>query len=262
MLSYCEATPSGDAVGDALLLHGVPESSHMWRSLLPALSGAGWRTVAPDLPGFGDSPVDPPTTWERQVEAVERFRVDAGLEHVVLVVHDWGGLIGLRWACEHPDAVRALVISGTGFFPDGRWHGMAEGMRAPGTGEELMASLTRDGFAGMMRQLSGGLDDESIDEYWKCFADEPHQRAVLELYRSGDFSVLERYDGRLAALGVPTLLLWGAGDGFAPPASAERFAREIPGSRLVVLDDAGHFVFEDAPEACADAVVEFLSAIK
>jgi len=84
----------------------------------------------PDLPGFGDSPPEAPCTWERQIEAVERFRLEAGLEQVVLVVHDWGGLIGLRWACEHPVLVRGLVISGTGFFPDGMWHGLAEGLRA------------------------------------------------------------------------------------------------------------------------------------
>src|SRR4051812_48213057 len=207
-LAYREAGPADGPC--ALLVHGFPESSWMWRPLLPALGAAGWRAIAPDLPAFGDSPPERPGTWTRQVAALERFRAGLGLGEVALVVHDWGGLIGLRWACEHPDLVRALVISGTGFFPDGKWHGMAEGMRAPGTGEELMRSLTRDGFGGMMRQLSAGLDDESIDEYWKCFADEPHQRAVLELYRSGDFSELERYDGHLAALGVPTLLLWGA----------------------------------------------------
>src|SRR4051794_32003966 len=262
-LAYREATPEDGGDGRvALLLHGYPESSYMWRPVLAALASAGWRAIAPDLAGFGDSPPDRPGTWERHAERVAAFHAELDLGPVALVVHDWGGLIGLRWACEHPDAVRALVISGTGFFPDGKWHGMAEGMRAPGTGEELMGALTREGFGGLMRQLSDAVDDEAIDHYWTCFADEPHWRAVLELYRSGDFEKLSAYDGCLAGLGVPTLLLWGAGDGFAPPASAERFAREIPGAQRVVLEDAGHFVFEDAPGACADAVLEFLAAIK
>ena len=59
------------------------------------------------------------------------------------VIHDWGGLIGLRWACEHPDAVEALVISSTGFFPDGKWHGMAKALREPGTGEQMIGALDR-----------------------------------------------------------------------------------------------------------------------
>src|SRR5215208_2298517 len=76
----------------------------MWRELLEALGGAGYRAVAPDLAGFGDSPADRPGTWERHVEALEEFRQAQELDDVVLVVHDWGGLIGLRWACDHPGA--------------------------------------------------------------------------------------------------------------------------------------------------------------
>ena len=62
--------------------------------------------MAPDFAGFGDSPPDPPGTWERHIEAVERFRRELGIERCVPVMHDWGGLIGMRWACEHPEAVR------------------------------------------------------------------------------------------------------------------------------------------------------------
>ena len=114
-----------------LLLHGYPESSYMWRHAMPAVAESGRRAIAPDLAGFGDSEPDPPGTWERHVEAVERFRRELGIERCVLVVHDWGGLIGLRWACEHPEAVEALVISSTGFFSDGKWHGMAHGDAHP-----------------------------------------------------------------------------------------------------------------------------------
>jgi haloalkane dehalogenase len=263
MLSHRDLVPRRQSRGDVLLLHGVPESSYMWRDLMPALVGDGWRAVAPDLPGFGGSAPDPPGTWERMIEAVERFCDEAGLERLVLVVHDWGGLIGLRWACElGADRVRALVISGTGFFPDGKWHGMAEGLRAPGTGEELVGSITREGFAAVMRQISPEIGETALDAYWTCFTDEPHQQNVLELYRSGDFSKLVPYEGCLAALDVPTLLLWGEGDGFAPPVSGRRFAEEIPGAKLVVLPNAGHFVFEDQPERCAREVVEFLAGIK
>src|SRR5215208_4713435 len=128
---------AGDPANPAVLLvHGYPESSHMWRASLNALAESGLYAVAPDLPGFGDSPPDPPGTWERHVEVLEALRRAEALGRVALVGHDWGGLIGLRWACDHPDAVWAVVASDTGFFPDGRWHGMAEAMRTPGQGEE------------------------------------------------------------------------------------------------------------------------------
>jgi haloalkane dehalogenase len=232
----------------------------MWREVLAALAASGRRAVAPDLPGFGDSRPDPPSTWERQVDAVERFRSALGLGRVALVVHDWGGLIGLRWACEHPDAVAALVISNTGFFPDGKWHGMAHSLRTAGEGEKLLDALTEDGFAQMLASLSPGFDAASAAEYWKSFQTADGRQAALDLYRSGDFEKLEPYEGKLAGLGVPTLLLWGADDPFAPVAGAHRFQREIPDAQLVIVEGAGHFVYADEPQRCAREVAEFLAA--
>jgi haloalkane dehalogenase len=243
----------------ALLLHGYPESSYMWRGVLPAIAAAGWRAVAPDFAGFGDSEPDPPGAWDRHVEGVERFRREQGIERCVPVVHDWGGLIGLRWACEHPDAVDALVISSTGFFPDGQWHGMADTLRTPGAGEQVVEGIDRDGFAGLLGSLSTGIGDDAVDEYWKAFADAPRRRGQLELYRSGDFPKLAEYD--LAALDVPVLLVWGEKDEFAPLAGAHRFDRELADTELFVAEGTGHFVWEDAPERCADALTRFLARI-
>ncbi len=242
----------------ALLLHGYPESSYMWRELMPAIADAGWRAVAPDLAGFGDSPPERPGTWERHVESIERFRSELGLERVALAVHDWGGLIGLAWACEHPDAVSALVISGTGFFHDGKWHGMGKVMRTEGEGEQLMENIDREGFAGMIGSVSSGIDDAALDEYWRGYDGAERRQAHLDFYRSMDFEKLARYEGGLAELGVPALLLWGAEDPFAPLATAERFERELPDTERVTIDGAGHFVFEDAPGRAASAVTEFL----
>ena len=254
-LAYRESGPRDGPV--ALLLHGYPESSYMWRDVLPALEAAGWHAIAPDFAGFGDSEPDPPGTWERRVESIERFRSELGIDSCVPVVHDWGGLIGLRWACEHPEAVRALVISSTGFFPDGKWHGMAEALRTPGTGEQVVEAIDREGFGGLLRSVSPSMGDDALDEYWKAYADEPRRRGQLELYRSGDFSQLAPYD--LAALDVPVLLVWGAKDEFAPPAGAHRFERELADTQLVLVEGAGHFVWEDAPEACLQALTSFLA---
>jgi haloalkane dehalogenase len=256
-LAYREAGPADGPV--ALLVHGFPESSYMWREVLEALAGAGWRGLAPDLAGFGDSPPDPPGTWERQVEALERFRRTLGVERCVPVVHDWGGLIGLRWACDHPDAVTGLVISSSGFFPDGKWHGMAQAMRTPGVGEQALAGLDRDGFGGLLRATNAGFGDDELDEYFKGLADDARKRNALELYRSGDFEKLAGY--RLADLNVPVLLLWGANDEFAPIAGAHRFQRELADTELVTIEDAGHFVWDEQPARCAAALTAFLEGL-
>jgi haloalkane dehalogenase len=262
-ISYREELPPGadSAAPAVVLLHGYPTSSFLWRNILPAAAAAGYRAIAPDLPGFGDSPADLPGTWERQVEHVERFRRALGLEQLVLGVHDWGGLIGLRWACDHPAAVRGLVITDTGFFPDGRWHGMAKSLRTEGEGEQLLANLNRDLFAMALRHISPALPDEAIDEFWKAYGDEQRRRSQLDLYRSGDFSKLEPYDGKLAALGVPAVIVWGARDEFAPVGGAYRFQKQLPEANLVVLDEAGHYVMEDDPARVADEVAGFLESL-
>ena len=259
-IAYREAAPAEpSSLLPALCLHGFPETSFMWRHVIAALDESGRRAIAPDLPGFGDSPPDPPGTWERQVDAVERFRWGLGLERLALVLHDWGGLIGLRWACEHPEAVGALVLSNTGFFPDGKWSGMAKALRTEGEGEKLLAAMTREGFGQMMAAVSQGMDEAAAGEYWKLFQTAAGRQGILDLYRSGDFEKLRPYEGRLAELGVPTLLLWGENDPFAPVAGAHRFKREIPDAKLVVIEAAGHFVYADEPQRSATEVAEFLA---
>jgi haloalkane dehalogenase len=121
-----------------------------------------------------------------------------------------------------------------------------------------MESITREGFEAMMGQISTGIRGEAVDEYWKGYADDARRRGQLELYRSGDFEKLEPYEGCVAGLGVPALVLWGAADRFAGVKMARRFHDELPESELVVIDDAGHFVWEDEPDATSRALVDFL----
>jgi haloalkane dehalogenase len=258
MTHYRETTPAGEQSGDpVILVHGFPESSRMWEPLMNALSAQGRRCVAPDLYCLGDSDDPGPATFERNLEALGALHDELGLGRVAIVVHDWGGFIGLAWACEHQDLVSALVISDAGFFSDGKWHGMAEAMRSP-QGEEIVAGLDRDGFAGLIRADGATFSEEDVDAYWRPFADGRGREATLEFYRSMDFEKLAPYDGKLAELGVPTLLVWGADDQFAPLAGARRFEREIPGARLAAFEGAGHFVFDQEPERTTREVCDFL----
>jgi haloalkane dehalogenase len=255
-LAYREAGHRSDPT--VLLVHGYPESSFMWEGALRALADAGWRALAPDLPGYGDSEPGESGTWEEHMQALQRFVYELALGSVALVTHDWGVPIGLRWACDHPGSVSALAISDGGFFSDRRWHDLANVMRTPGEGEKLIHAYTRDGFAAAMRAVSSGMSDEAIAEYWKAFADETRRLAQLALYRSGEFEKLMPYEGALAKLDVPVLIVWGEHDRFAGTAMAQRFHDEIPGSELSIFDGAGHFVWDDQPERAARELVEFL----
>lgn len=260
-IAYREALPedwSGSGP-NALLVHGWPESSYMWRELLFELAQRGVRAVAPDLPGFGDSDADPPGTWERHTETLERFRVAAGLERPALIVHDWGVMIGLRWACDHPGTASSLVISDGGFFADRRWHDLANLLRTPEEGEKFIDTFGREQFDAALRAASDAFTDAALDEYWKAFSDPVRRAGTLELYRSGDFDKLEPYEGRLRALKLPALIVWGGQDRFATPRFAERFRAELDDAEVLVFDAAGHFVWEDEPQATSRAAAEFVA---
>src|SRR2546423_6471286 len=97
-----------------LLLHGEPTSSYLWRNIIPQLPG---RSVAPDLIGFGRSDKPPEIGWysyDRHVASIVRLVQELDLRNLTLVVHDWGGPIGLRVAVEHGARVDRLVILNTG----------------------------------------------------------------------------------------------------------------------------------------------------
>src|SRR2546430_13592647 len=115
-MSYVETGPAdGEPV---LLLHGEPSWSFLYRTVMPVLAEAGFRAIAPDLIGFGRS--DKPAaigdhSYARHVEWVRAFAFDQlNLRGLTLVGQDWGGLIGLRLAAEHPDRFARVVAANTG----------------------------------------------------------------------------------------------------------------------------------------------------
>ena len=133
VMSYVdEGDPDAPPV---LLVHGNPTWSFYYRSLLRSLPGLGRRVIAPDHIGMGrsDKPAldDYPHTLARRVEDLTAFVDALGLSRPIsLVVHDWGGPIGLSWAADHPGAVDRIVVLNTGAFPLPDDHGLPWMLRA------------------------------------------------------------------------------------------------------------------------------------
>lgn len=259
-VAYREAQPECEPSGTpVVLVHGFPESSLMYEPLMSALVDAGRPAYAPDLYALGDSTDFGEATFEHSRERFDAWVDELGLEGpLTIVVHDFGGFIGLSWACDHPDRLEKLVISDTGFFSDGKWHEMAQGLRSE-HGEAIVEAIDRNLFAGLLNPEGKTVFSEAeIDAYWAPFERGDGGRATLEFYRSMDFDKLERYDGKLGELGVPTLIIWGADDPFSPTATAHRFANEIPGAELLLLEDTGHFVWDERTSETTAAVLKFL----
>ena len=102
-----------------VFFHGEPTWSYLWRKVIPPVRDAGYRCIAPDYAGFGRS--DKPTdfdwySYDRHTELAATLLAELDLRDATVVVHDWGGPIGLGCAVEHPDRISRIVIMDTGLF--------------------------------------------------------------------------------------------------------------------------------------------------
>jgi haloalkane dehalogenase len=268
-MAWVEAGPAdGEPV---LLLHGEPSWSFLYRTMLPVLAAAGLRAIAPDLIGFGRS--DKPTeiaahTYARHVEWVRELAFDVlDLHAVTLVGQDWGGLIGLRLAAEHPDRFARIVAANTG-LPTGDhdmpeiWHRFRTAVQTAPTLDigRLVASGCRQPLADEVR---AGYDAPFPDESYLAG---PRAMPGLVPTRPDDpASAANRAAWQqLAASPTPMLVAFSDGDpitGAMGPilksAMAGAAGREHP-----VITGAGHFLQEDAGPQLADAVLAFVRSTR
>lgn len=240
-----------------LYLHGFPTSGYLWRDVMVELSG--FRAIAPDFPGFGDSDLmGRPHTWEGLKSWVTQFLDVLDIEEVHLGVHDWGGLIGLPWMCENPARVKTLLITDTSFSPRDRWHALATQWREPGVGEEIIGQITKEGLGSLLSVSGSELPEDAIVEYWKCLDSTAKQAAKLEMYRSLDFPMFEPYMADFPRVaGGKTCIVWGESDPFVPAKVAGRFGETL-GTEPTVLHGAGHFLQEDQGREVGILHSEFL----
>src|SRR6201986_192533 len=251
-----------------LMLHGEPSWSFLYRKMIPVLAAAGPRVVCPDLVGFGRS--DKPTrredhTYARHVEWVRALAFDTlDLQRVTLVGQDWGGLIGLRLAAEHPERFSRLVVANTG-LPTGD-------IPMPEIWWQFRAAIQRAPSIDVGRFVQGGcrrpLRDEGRGAYGPPFPDDSYcaaPRAMPGLVpTSPDDPAAPANRSAWAKLCVsttPMLVAFSDGDpitgGMAPI-----LQREMPGAKGIahpVVGNAGHFLQEDAGEELAGYIVDFLA---
>jgi haloalkane dehalogenase len=251
----------GDPV---LLLHGEPTSSFLWRKIVPQLPG---RVLAPDLIGFGRSDKPEEIGWysyDRHVDSIARFVEELELTALTLVVHDWGGPIGLRVAVEHAERVDRLVLLNTGIgggsAPSARWLRFREVVRELGGALDI-GRLVEAGTA-------QGLDDDVRAAYDAAFPTPQSKAGALafpELVPTEpehpNTAPMNRVRDALREWRKPALVVWGAEDTILPEGIARAMVEMIPGARgPVLLDGASHFLQEDRPDEVAEAIREFLQS--
>jgi len=244
-----------------VFVHGNPGAGEDWRSLVAA-AGELMFAVAPDMPGFGTA--DKPENFDYTIEGYARHLAAVinhlQLDRVHLVLHDFGGPWGLRYAATHPEKIASITLINTGVLEGYRWHVMARLWQIPFLGEWLMAATSRVGFRLMLRRGNPrGLPAEFIDRMFEDF-DAGTRRAVLKLYRAS-----ANVDGFWAEVrnallprNLPALVIWGRRDVYLPITMAWRQRETFPNADIVVLSDSGHFPYADNPDAVEPLLIGFL----
>jgi haloalkane dehalogenase len=249
-----------------VFFHGEPTWSFLWRKVIPPVRDAGYRCIAPDLPGFGRS--DKPTdmswySYDRHVELTAPLFEELDLRDATVVVHDWGGPIGLRTAVEHADRVSRIVVLDTGLF----------------TGHQKMtdAWIAFRDFVERTEDLPVGYlvrgackndpGDDVIAAYEAPFPS-PESKAGARAFplmlpttpEMPGAAAGQRVLDALSSDTRPKLFLWADSDPVIPVSTGERFAAALGGELNHVIADASHFLQEDAGPEIGTRIAGWLSA--
>ncbi len=267
-MHYLDEGPPG--AEPVLLLHGEPSWSYLYRKMIPIITAAGLRAVAPDLIGFGRS--DKPTrlddyTYQAHVDWTASLVEQLDLTRITLVCQDWGGLIGLRIAAEHPERFARIVAANTllptGDNPPGeaflRWQEFSQ--KAP---ELHVGNIVKGGCRTPMAP-------EVVAAYDAPFPDDRHKAGARKFpalvpTRPDDpasdanrraWEVLRRWE-------KPFLCAFSDEDPITRNAD-RAFQSLVPGTKDMphtTIHGGGHFLQEDKGEELAQAVVSFIAATK
>lgn len=250
-----EVGGSGDPV---LFVHGVLASSATWQEVLGPASD-GRPAIAVDLPGFGcsDRPWPYDYTVAGQARSLAEYLVARGMARAAVVGNSLGGAAAMLLAAQHPERVRALVLVAPA-SPEAPIAWAERALRTPGLGEVALALANRPMVAlGLRHRLfarGGRVAEQAIDDAWFPLTVRGTRRAALAAIRTDP----RPYRGLEARVRVPSLIVWGREDRLIPVGEAERLRARIPGSRVVLIPDAGHLPQREQPEAFSRAVAEFL----
>ena len=246
-----------------VFIHGNPGSADDWERLVGAAAGTGRRALAFDLPDFGETVA--PSGFEYSVGGYAGFVGQAleelGVERVDLVLHDFGGPIGLAWAAMNIEALASVTLIDTGLLPGYRWHPMARLWRTPVLGEVFQAITTRRAFRFAQNRIEPrGLPREFVETMFDHY-DRRTRAAVLKLYRAtGDpGGMSEALIPLFAGRDIPALVIWGERDAYLPASYAQRQREAFPSADVHVLPVSGHWPYADAPDTVERLLAEFLT---
>ncbi len=251
-----------------VMLHGNPTWSFYYRNLVQTLK-PNYRVIVPDHMGcgFSDRPQDYPYHLEKHIDNLEHLLNHLGVTELSLVMHDWGGAIGMGYAVRCPEKIESFVVMNTAAFRSNRIPFRIRICRIPVFGDLLVRGL--NGFAGpaifmaVAKKMSAKIKKGFLVPYdsWK------NRIAVLRFVQDIPLSEKDHSWQTLIAIengleklnNKPMLLLWGGKDFCFTEHFYKGWRQRFSGAQYHYFEDAGHYVLEDAFDAISPIVTSFFA---
>lgn len=260
---YRETAPIGQELGTVVLLHGIPSLSHSWTAVMPALGEQGFRSIAPDWLGFGQSGKpekrDFSYTPDAYIAALKDLFQQLKLEKVSLVVQGYLGSVGLQYALRYPEQIDRIAILNTPITPDCKLPWQLQQMTLPLAGE----MMTQDPLL-VDRTLEGGsryrIEDKDLDVYRRPFLKTSSAgRSLLFTLRNLQLkTATAEISQGFGQWEKPVLVIWGTEDPWLPLQEAENFVQGVAKGSLTKLPEAGHYAQEHWSNLISEELILFL----
>ncbi|MBR6374022.1 MAG: alpha/beta fold hydrolase [Victivallales bacterium] len=251
------------------MLHGNPTWSFMYRGLVAKAAAAGWRAVALDNLGSGlsDKPQDWHYTLEKHIANLEQFVAYLALKDITLVMHDWGGPMGMGYAVRHLENIRRLVLMNTAAYLPRDVPRRIYLCRVPWLGPFLVRRLNLLLKTALRKAVTKPLAQDVIDGY--CFPYRNWNDRIALLKYPQDIPLSKRHPSYASfknmedSLGLlsdkPIALLWGERDFCLHTGYLELWRRIYPEAKVFRYPDASHFLLEDRGDEVMETIIDFLS---
>ena len=255
-----------------LLPHGYPCSSFQFRNFIPALADR-WHLIAPDFPGCGysDTPEHFAYDFDGYADFLDRFTTRLGVHRYVLYLHDFGSQISFRLSVKAPERTVALIIQNGDIYENElgpkyetlkeywanptpeRCAALAEGVSEAGFREEFLNDVRGE--------LAERISPDLWKLHWSLMTQKRRTIAVkLIAGLKENLAWFPKYQAYLRERQPPTLIAWGAQDGYMPQGAARAYLQDLPDAELHLLD-GGHWALETNFEEIVSLTRDFLGRV-
>lgn len=254
-----------------VMLHGNPTWSFFYRNLARHLQG-GYRVIVPDHMGcgFSDKPRDYLYTLKNHIDNLEKLAVELDLKKISLVVHDWGGAIGMGLAVRRPDMIESIVVLNTAAFRSQRIPLRISICRIPVLGDIIVRGFNGFARGALTMAVTRPLAQAVARGYIEPYDSWANRIAILRFVQDIPLSpadtswqtLLEIENGLEQFSKTPMLVIWGGRDFCFTHHFYDEWRHRFPHAEAYFFADAGHYVLEDAFETAAPLITNFLQKQK